>query len=74
MGLPNLYRLSLAVVLVSPLGFASAATYDLGPSDYKNFGSNPSHSPAGIRSSFGQTVRIPSPATALSVTRTAVVP
>lgn len=74
MGLPNLYRLSLAVVLVSPLGFASAATYDLGPSDYKNFGSNPSHSPAGIRSSFGQTVRIPSPSTALAVTRTAVVP
>lgn len=53
---------------------SAAETIDLGPSDYRNYGSNASHTPAGVRSSFPQTVRIPSTGANLPVTRNAVIP
>lgn len=61
----------LSVVSTASLG---ATTIDLGPSDYKNFGPNGAHTGAGIRSSFGQTVRMPPSGANLGVTRNPVIP
>lgn len=72
MGLSRVLGLCAAFLFASPV--SAAVTIDLGPSDYKNFGSGGAHTGAGICSSFGQTVRMPPLSTNLSVTRNAVVP
>ncbi|MEB3736220.1 virulence factor TspB C-terminal domain-related protein [Halopseudomonas pachastrellae] len=64
----------LAAFLLAASSVSAAVTIDLGPSDYKNFGSSGAHTGAGIRISFGQTVRLPPLSTNLAVTRNAVVP
>lgn len=72
MGMARIFGLCFAFLFASSVG--AAVTIDLGPSDYKNFGTNGAHTGAGIRSSFGQTVRMPPLSTNLSVTRNPVVP
>lgn len=72
MGLSWVFGLCAALLLAAPV--SAAVTIDLGPSDYRNFGPSASHTGSGIRSSFGQTVRLPPAGTSLSVTRNAVIP
>lgn len=66
--------LGLCVALLFASSVTAAVTIDLGPSDYTKFGPNGTHTGAGIRSSFGQTVRLPPLSSNLVVTRNAVVP
>lgn len=73
MGVSRLSGLCAALLLTSSV-VSAAETIDLGPSDYRNYGSNASHTPAGVRSSFPQTVRIPSTGANLPVTRNSVIP
>lgn len=73
MGLSRLSGLCAAILFASSV-VSAAETIDLGPSDYRNYGSNASHTPSGVRSSFPQTVRIPSTNANLPVTRNAVIP
>src|SRR5690606_5654714 len=64
-----------AAVLLAASSLSAAEVIDLGPSDYRNFGSSGAHTSAGIRSSFGQTVRMPPTSlNTLTVTRNPVVP
>ncbi|MEM2002321.1 MAG: virulence factor TspB C-terminal domain-related protein [Candidatus Methanomethylicaceae archaeon] len=72
MGISRLFGLCAAVLFASSV--SAAVTIDLGPSNYRNFGPNATHAGPGIRSSFGQTVRLPPAGTSLSVTRNAVIP
>lgn len=65
--------------LCSALLFASSVSaaniIDLGPSDYKRWGSGSfHHTSGGINSKFGQTVRMPPMNTNLTVTRNPVIP
>lgn len=71
MGLPHIFGLCAAFLFASSVG---AVTIDLGPSDYRNFGPNATNVGSGVRSSFGQTVRIPPAGGALTVTRNPVIP
>lgn len=71
MGLARILGLCLAFLFATSVG---AVTIDLGPSDYRSFGSNGSHTAAGIRSGIGQTVRIPPSNGSLVVTRNPVIP
>ncbi|SFQ86374.1 hypothetical protein SAMN05216578_10989 [Halopseudomonas formosensis] len=65
----------LAAVLLAASSVSAAEIIDLGPSDYRNFGSSGAHTSSGIRSSFGQTVRVPpSSLNTLTVTRNPVIP
>lgn len=64
----------LCAALLFAASVSAAETIDLGPSDYRNYGSSASHTPAGVRSSFPQTVRIPSTGANLPVTRNSVIP
>lgn len=72
MGISHLSGFCVALLFASSV--SAAETIDLGPSDYRNYGSNASHTPAGVRSSFPQTVRIPSTGANLPVTRNSVIP
>lgn len=73
MGLSRLFGLCAAVLLAASVN--AAEIIDLGPSDYRNFGSGGAHTGAGIRSSFGHTVRMPPTSlNTLTVTRNPVVP
>ncbi|AXH76981.1 MAG: zonular occludens toxin [Inoviridae sp.] len=67
-------RVFIASFLFISSQVGAAVTIDLGPSDYRNFGPNGAHNGAGIRSSTGQTVRLPPTLNTLNVTRNAVVP
>ena len=64
----------LAAVLFAATSVSAAVTIDLGPSDYRSFGPNGSHAAGGVRSSFGQTVRIPPASGSLTVMRNPVIP
>lgn len=64
----------LAAFLLAASSVSAAVTIDLGPSDYKKFGPNAQHTGSGVRSSYGQTVRIPPAGGNLSVNRNAIVP
>lgn len=72
MGLPRLLGFCAALLFASSV--SAAVTIDLGPSDWRNLGSNGVHTPGGIGSSFGQTTRIPPTMTTLNVMRNPVVP
>lgn len=73
MGLSRLFGLCASLLFASSV--SAAVTIDLGPSDYRNWGTGSSaHASNGIRQSFGQTVRIPPANTSLVVTRNPVVP
>lgn len=73
MGVSRVLGLCAAVLLAASVN--AAEIIDLGPSDYKNFGTSGAHTSAGIRSSFGQTVRMPPTSlNTLTVTRNPVVP
>lgn len=73
MGLARIFGLCAALFLASSV--SAATTIDLGPSDYRNWGTGSnSHTGAGIRSSTGQTVRLPPLSGNLNVTRNAVIP
>lgn len=72
MGLARLFGVCVAFLLASSV--AEAVTIDLGPSDYRRFGPGGVHTPSGIGSSFGQTVRIPPVGTNLPVTRHPTIP
>lgn len=75
MGISRIFGLCAAFLFASSVG---AATIDVGPSDYRNFGPNGSHTGSGIKSTFGQQVRLPptisGPTRILPVSRNAVVP
>lgn len=64
----------LAAFLLAASSVNAAVTIDLGPSDYRSFGPNGAHTTGGIRSSFGQTVRMPPSSGSLTVTRNPVIP
>lgn len=65
----------LAAFLFAASSVSAATTIDLGPSDYRRWGSGTSHhSLDGLRHSFGQTVRMPPANTNMTVTRNPVVP
>lgn len=73
MGLARVFGLCFAFLFASSL--SAANIIDLGPSDYKNWGSGSfQHRPQGINAKFGQTVRMPPMNTNLTVTRNPVVP
>lgn len=72
MGVARLFGVCLAFLLAASV--AQAVTIDLGPSDYREFGPNGAHTSGGIRSSFGQTVRLPPTSGNLTVTRNPVIP
>src|SRR5690554_4507041 len=65
----------LAAFLLAASSVSAAVTIDLGPSDYRNWGTGTnSHTAEGLRSSTGQTVRMPPLNGNLNVTRNAVIP
>lgn len=73
MGLARVFGVCAALLFASSVGAANII--DLGPSDYKNWGSGSfQHRPGGINGKFGQTVRMPPMNTNLTVTRNAVIP
>lgn len=72
MGLARLFGLCAALLFASSV--SAANIIDLGPSDYRSYGPSGSHTSGGIRSSFGQTVRMPPGSATLSVTRNPVIP
>lgn len=72
MGLARIFGLCAALLFASSV--SAAKIIDLGPSDYRSFGPNGTHTAQGVRSSFGQTVRMPPTLNTLNVTRNAVVP
>lgn len=73
MGLSRVFGLCFAFLFASSV--SAAVTIDLGPSDYRNWGTGVnSHTTGGLRSSTGQVVRIPPSNGNLTVTRNAVIP
>lgn len=65
----------LAAVLLAASSVSAAVTIDLGPSDYRRWGSGTFHHHTnGLNAKFGQTVRMPPMNTNLVVTRNPVVP
>src|SRR5690606_12712961 len=65
----------LAAVLLAASSVSAAVTIDLGPSDYRRWGSGTFHHHTnGLNAKFGQTVRMPPMNTNLTVTRNPVVP
>lgn len=65
----------LITLLLAASSVSAANIIDLGPSDYKNWGSGSfQHHPNGINAKFGQTIRMPPMNTNLTVTRNPVVP
>lgn len=73
MGVARLFGLCVALLFASSVN--AAVTIDLGPSDYRNWGSgNYQHRPGGIGSSFGQGVRLSQTLGTLNVTRNPVIP
>ena len=72
MGMARVFGVCAALLFASSV--SAANIIDVGPSDYRNFGPNGSHTSSGIRSSTGQTVRIPPGSGSLTVTRNAVIP
>lgn len=65
----------LAAVLLAASSVSAAVTIDLGPSDYRRWGSGTYHHHTnGLNAKFGQTVRMPPMNTNLTVTRNPVVP
>lgn len=73
MGMVRLFGFCVAFLFASSV--TAANIIDLGPSDYRSYGPNASHTGAGVRSSFGQTIRMPPTSlNTLTVTRNAVVP
>lgn len=73
MGLPRVFGFCAAFLFASSVS-AAPVTIDLGPSDYRNFGSNSTHTSSGVRSSFGQNVTLPPSNKQLTVTRNPVIP
>lgn len=73
MGLSRIFGLCAAILFASSV--SAANIIDLGPSDYKNWGTGSFHHHAnGINAKFGQTVRIPPVNGNLTVTRNPVIP
>lgn len=73
MGLARIFGLCFALLFASSV--TAANIIDLGPSDYRSWGTGTNtHTPSGLRSSTGQTVRMPPLNTTLNVNRNAVVP
>lgn len=74
MGFSRIFGVCAALLLAAS-SVNAAVTIDLGPSDYRNWGTGTnSHTGAGLRSSTGQTVRMPPLNGNLNVTRNAVIP
>lgn len=75
-GMARIFGLCFALLFASSV--VNAATIDVGPSDYKNFGPSATHTAGGVRSTFGQQVRLPptisGPTRLLPVSRNAVIP
>lgn len=76
MGLARLFGLCAALLFASSI--VNASTINVGPSNYQDYGPSGSHSGGGVRSTFGQTVRLPptvsGPTRMLPVSRNAVIP
>lgn len=74
MGLSRLFGVCVAVLLAAS-SVSAAEIIDLGPSDYRRWGSGTFHHHTnGLNAKFGQTVRMPPMNTNLAVTRNPVVP
>lgn len=73
MGLSRIFGFCFAFLFAASVNAANVI--DLGPSDWRNLGPSGAHTSSGIRSSFGQTVRMPPTSlNTLTVTRNPVVP
>lgn len=72
MGVARLLGVCAALLFASSV--SAANIIDLGPSDYRKYGSNATHTGGGVRSSFGQSVRLPPTLNTLNVTCNAVIP
>lgn len=75
MGLARIFGFGLALLFASSV---AASTIDVGPSNWRNYGPNGTHTSGGVQSTFGQSVRLPptisGPTRVLPVSRNPVIP